>query len=104
MESILTRERAKVLPRLPTDASKYAEILSNYVPSQTIYKGEVRSQDGGVANLFSTDKLKNYLNEAILISIDGTFAVIILHINIFLPHVHLKLRFTLLRNENESFC
>ena len=79
MESILTRERKKVLPSLPSDVLKYNDILNNYELAQNIYKGMVKSSDGGVAYLFSTNESLNYLNEATVISIDGTFAVTIIY-------------------------
>lgn len=62
-------------PKLPNSLSDLGAILDDTGLMRGFYMGTARSEDGGVAVVFSTNLLLSELNSARIISVDGTFAV-----------------------------
>lgn len=76
MKSILSRQRTKSRPPLPSNLHSLHDILQTYEPIRSIYKGCAVSTDNKIALIFSSDKLLKLLSEVHEVFVDGTFSVI----------------------------
>lgn len=72
----IKRDRRKYRPKTSRSLEKLGNDLIDYIAVSDIYLGQVKSNDGGVALLFSTERLLQQLNEVDHIFMDGTFDVI----------------------------
>lgn len=81
LETSLTSERRKVIPKMPNSVYDVYETLQTYQPVQHILRGHVTTAepDGtpGEAVLFSTPNLLAAIAGSTHVFIDGTFSVYI---------------------------
>lgn len=94
VESSLYKQRRTAMPTLPTNAQESDAAVSGsrfaVIDQSPFYRGQVTSDDGGSALVFTTDGQLELLRSAHVIYIDATFRVVpsLYHqlFTIFVPH------------------
>lgn len=73
MKSAMQRTRGKLRPIIPGSLRELAAALNTYAPTQQMYRGIVKADDGSVALLFASEQIMVALAAAHEIYVDGTF-------------------------------